>query len=214
MELKPEGLDRPGAEEAEHRLDPFDRRVAMTMAIIAAVLGFVTMMSHRAHTESLSLQAEANRLNTQANIHHTEASDQWGYYQAKNNRSSQIELSLELLSLLGKASGADSTSVETSRTWRDEIRKYHDDELPALKLKAEALVKQAREFEFKSQGKMAESYQAHQRGDRLDLAELAVELALVLCSIAVLTKLASFWYLGIATGLLGALVTMSAFAIV
>ena len=31
MEIKPEGLDRPG-EQAEQRLDPFDRRVAMTMA--------------------------------------------------------------------------------------------------------------------------------------------------------------------------------------
>ena len=66
MEIKPEGLDRPG-EQAEQRLDPFDRRVAMTMAIIAAVLACVTMLSHRAHDESLSLLAEANRLTTAAN---------------------------------------------------------------------------------------------------------------------------------------------------
>ena len=75
MEIKPEGLDRPG-EQAEQRLDPFDRQVAMTMAIIAAVLAGVTMLSHRAHDDSLSLLAEANRLTTASNIHHTEASDQ------------------------------------------------------------------------------------------------------------------------------------------
>jgi len=210
MEIKPEGLDRPG-EQAEHRLDPFDRQVAMTMAIIAAVLACVTMLSHRAHDESLTLLAAANRMTTAANIHHTEASDEWGYYQAKNNRSSQLEASLALLSELGKAPGADAKSNETAKTWTDEIRKYRDTELPALKIKAEALVKKAHELEYESEGKIAESYQAHRRGDRLDLSELAVELALVLCSIAVLTKQPSFWYAGIASGVIGALIAISAY---
>ncbi len=211
MEIKPEGLDRPG-EQAEHRLDPFDRRVAMTMAIIAAVLACVTMLSHRAHDDSLSLLAEANRLTTAANIHHTEASDQWGYYQAKNNRSSQLEASLALLSVLGKAPGADSRAAETVKTWGGEIRKYRESELPALKIKAEALDKRGHELEFESEGKTTESYQARRRGDRLDLAELAIELALVLCSIAVLTKLPSFWYGGIGSGVVGAIIAISAFA--
>jgi Domain of unknown function (DUF4337) len=211
MEIKPEGLDRPG-EEAEQRLDPFDRRVAMTMAIIAAVLACVTMLSHRAHDDSLSLLAEANRLTTDANIHHTEASDQWGYYQAKNSRSSQLEASLALLSVLGKAPGADTRVSDTVKKWSDEIQKYRETEMPALKIKAEALDKKGRELEFESEGKTTESYQARHRGDRLDLAELAVELALVLCSIAVLTKLPSFWYGGIASGVVGALIAISAFA--
>src|SRR5579863_536169 len=210
MEIKPEGLDRPG-EQAEQRLDPFDRRVAMTMAIIAAVLACVTMLSHRAHDDSLSLLAEANRLTTDANIHHTEASDQWGYYQAKNNRASQLEASLALLSVLGKAPGADVRSAVTVKKWSDEIQKYRETDLPALKIKAEALDKKGRELEFESEGKTTESYEARHRGDRLDLAELAVELALVLCSIAVLTKLPSFWYGGIASDVVGALIAISAF---
>jgi hypothetical protein len=211
MEIKPEGLDRPG-EQAEQRLDPFDRRVAMTMAIIAAVLACVTMLSHRAHDESLSLLAEANRLTTSANIHHTEASDQWGYYQAKNNRSSQLEASLGLLLALGRAPGAYVRRDETVKTWTGEIRRYRETEMPALKFKAEALVKEAHELEYESEAKRVESYQARRRGDRLDLAELAVELALVLCSIAVLTKQPSFWYAGIASGVIGVIIALSAYA--
>ncbi len=211
MEIKPEGLDRPG-EQAEQWLDPFDRQVAMTMAIIAAVLACVTMLSHRAHDESLSLLAEANRLTTAANIHHTEASDQWGYYQAKNNRSSQLEASLALLLELGKAPGADAKSSETAKTWTDEIRRYRETEMPVLKIKAEALVKKAHELEYESEGKTTESYEARRRGDRLDLAELAVELALVLCSIAVLTKQPGFWYAGIASGVIGVIIALSAYA--
>src|SRR5882762_1258456 len=137
MEIKPEGLERPG-EKAEQRLDPFDRRVAMTMAIIAAVLAFVTMMSHRAITESLVLLAEANRSFTQANIDHTEASDQWGYYQAKNNRSSQLETSLALVAILGK-SPADPATAEEIKSWTNQLKRYQENELPALKRNAEGL---------------------------------------------------------------------------
>jgi len=210
MEIKPEGLERPG-EQAEQRLDPFDRRVAMTMAMIAAVLAFVTMMSHRAITESLILQAEANRLTTQANINHTEASDQWGYYQAKNNRNSQLEASLALLTTLGK-SPADPRSAETVKSWGEQQKKYRETELPALKAKAESLDQRADALEAESQRKLVESLREHSRGDRLDMAELGVELALVLCSIAVLTKLPSFWYSGIAVGIIGAVVAATAFA--
>src|SRR4051812_34094187 len=77
--LKPDRLMAHGTEHhleeahhAEHaRHDPFDRRVAMTMAIVAAALACVTMLSHRAHNETLK--------NT------TEAANQWAYFQAKKN---------------------------------------------------------------------------------------------------------------------------------
>ena len=40
------------AEHAQHQAhDPFDRRVAVSMAIMAAVLAGVTLASHRGHTE-------------------------------------------------------------------------------------------------------------------------------------------------------------------
>jgi len=183
----------------------------MTMAMIAAVLAFVTMMSHRAITESLILQAEANRLTTQANINHTEASDQWGYYQAKNNRNSQLEASLALLTTLGKLP-ADPRSAETVKSWSEQQKKYRETELPALKAKAESLDQRADALEAESQRKLVESLREHSRGDRLDMAELGVELALVLCSIAVLTKLPSFWYSGIAVGIIGGIVAATAVA--
>src|SRR5438445_140893 len=67
------------AEHARHAAhDPFDRRVAMTMAIVAAVLACVTMLSHRSHNETLRLQSdslgiknEAIHFQSQSNIFHT-----------------------------------------------------------------------------------------------------------------------------------------------
>ena len=44
---------RTAMEHAEHAVhaahDPFDRRVSMTIAIVAAALACITMLSHRAH---------------------------------------------------------------------------------------------------------------------------------------------------------------------
>src|SRR5262249_6886141 len=72
--------------EEEAKLTPFDRYVAMTMVIIAAVLAVITLPGHRAETEALDLQVEAAPLRSHANIYHSRASDEWSYSQAKNIR--------------------------------------------------------------------------------------------------------------------------------
>jgi hypothetical protein len=58
---------------------------------------------------------------------------------------------------------------------------------------------------------MKKSEEAHHRGDRFDLSELAVELGLVLCSLAVLTKRPPFWYVGAASAAIGVVIVAFAF---
>src|SRR5438132_7485713 len=85
-------------EHAQHAAqNPFDRRVAMTMAIVAAVLAGVTLLSHREHNATLLHQM-------QANIENTDAADQWAFYQAKKSR----EHMYEALSDLAKVTAADA----------------------------------------------------------------------------------------------------------
>jgi hypothetical protein len=199
-------------EEAKGELTPFDRNVAMTMAMMAAGLALVTMLSHRAHTETLSLQAEANHLRTEANVYHTRATDEWGFYQAKNIRDSEYRGFLGMLGVLARAPGAAAAkqSSELAQHWSAEIQKYEKHDLPELKAQAEALTNKAHQLEEESARAIARSYHAHRQGGRFDLAELGFELALVICSLAVLTKLPPFWYSGIAIGLVGAAVAVSA----
>src|SRR6516165_5111926 len=98
------------AEHAQHPIqDPFYRQVAMTMAIVAAVLACVTMLSHREHTETLRLQNEAT-------IHHTQASDQWAYYQAKKDREYNYDVSAEIL----KAVAGKSENTKSYQSKADE----------------------------------------------------------------------------------------------
>jgi hypothetical protein len=206
MEL--EELGKMVEEQVEEvRLTPFDRHVAMTMAIMAALLAVMTMLSHRAISESLSLQVEASSLRTEANIYHTRASDEWAYYQSKNIRSTQYQGFLALLDALSKDPiVGESKSKELQEQWGADVRKYEGVELPQLKATAERLVNQALQYEGKAADALHHSFEAHDRGERLELAELGVELGLVLCSLAVLTKGHGFWYAGIAFGALGTLV--------
>ena len=57
-------------EHAEHAVhashDEFNKRVTMSIAIVAAVLACVTMLGHRAHNETLILQGDALRIQGEA----------------------------------------------------------------------------------------------------------------------------------------------------
>ena len=181
------------AEHAQHAAhDPFDKRVALTIAIIAAVLAAVTLLSHRAHNETLQLQIEAGILQTQA-------SDKWSEFQANNIRRHEYAAYARLIDVMALAPGKDSQATQTGDDWRKKVRDYEGKKLDELKGQAHALEAQAAE-------KRHESHFAHDKGSRFDLGELAVEFGLVLCSIAILTRRLAFWYGGMVAAVAGALV--------
>jgi hypothetical protein len=173
------------AEHMQHAAhSPFDRKVAMTMAIVAACLACMTMLSHRAHTATLYWQAQA--------------SDKWNQYQAKKIRQYEYEAYLLMLAALAKDPAKEEAAAKAQKTWQDHVDKYKDELV--------GMGKDAHEDEERSHG-------FHAHSDRFDLGELGTELALVLCSLAVLTKRAPFWYVGVTIGAIGLIVGLTAFTI-
>ena len=79
-------------EHAEHARAPFDKRVAATMAMIAAALAVVSVLGHIKTTEELLLQQKA--------------SDQWAFYQAKSIRRYESEIARDIFSAMGNANAA------------------------------------------------------------------------------------------------------------
>src|SRR5579863_9741977 len=69
-------------EDIEKAKEPFDKKVAATMAILAAALAVVSVMGHIMTTEELLVQQKA--------------SDQWSYYQAKSIRRYQSEVARDI----------------------------------------------------------------------------------------------------------------------
>jgi Domain of unknown function (DUF4337) len=84
-------------EEAEHAThlahDPFDRRVAMSMVAIAAVLAAVKVLGHRTHNDTLAYQIKAG-------VSHTQASSSFNFFQAKRQRMELAQLQAAQLLLL------------------------------------------------------------------------------------------------------------------
>jgi hypothetical protein len=227
-------------EEAEHvqhaAHDPFDRRVAITMVVVAAVLAAVKVVGHRTHNDTLSYQIKSN-------VAHTQASDLWGYYQHKKNRQYMYEADAALLANLGRKDGmmawvhlADEghakeaprpkkkgqlseearkrveelvqkglpkEAAEQVVLWHEQVRQYKKD-VAEIEDKAKKLEDKGHDYEHKSVHK-------HHQAFYFDLGELGVELALVLCSVAILTKRAGFWFGGIGVGLVGVVVVAVGF---
>jgi hypothetical protein len=73
------------AEHAQHATQsPFDRRVTLSMAIVAALLACITMLSHRAHNMTLQNQIKANDSIT-------ERANRFAWYQFKKDRQLTAE---------------------------------------------------------------------------------------------------------------------------
>jgi hypothetical protein len=177
------------AEHAHHAAhDPFDRRVMMTIAIVAAMLACVTLLSHRAHNATLQMHIEANDK-------YTLASDEWNRYQAKKNRQYLYEAFADQARATVKEGNPEIE--EKIKDWRGKVAKYETENEP--------IFDKAKEFEKKAEELKAEAAHMHHIGDRYDLGELGVEFGLVLCSVAVLTKRRGYWFTGMGASLFGAI---------
>lgn len=187
-----------------HSSDPFDRRVAVSVAVVAALLAGISMLGHRKHNEVLQLQGDANRLTSEASIYHTQATDKWGEYQAVNVRDHGYEFTGKLLKEVASAKPDLAPSLKKSIDRADEQHGKYDRRLPGLKAEAEKLGHSGEDKQKTSLAKMDEAHYSHEQANRLDFGHLGAEIGIVLCSLALLTKRKIFWF----TGLLAALVAI------
>lgn len=186
------------AEHAEHAAhDPFDRRVAVTMAIIAAVLAGIGTQTHRTHNEVLRLVGEANRLRTEAASAEVEKSNTFARYQAKRIRQAQYEVAIDQAGMQS-GGGSDGKAVAG---WKKAVAEYKP-ELEELRVEGEKHAKRAEELMAQAKAMLAESEHTHHQTDRLDIAHLLAEVALVVCSLSLLTKRKTFWLGGILAAVL------------
>src|SRR5258706_8820880 len=124
MENTSENLEHIEHNQHAAHASHFDRRVAVSMAIIAALLATVTLLSHRAHNATLRLQGEANRLQSEANILHTQAADQWGFFQAKNIRRHEYLALANLLKVTAPLAGKEKEHDQQIQAWEGKAKEY------------------------------------------------------------------------------------------
>jgi len=156
--------------------------VTITMAVLAVLVASVSLMGHRAHTEEI--------------LHQTKATDQWGYYQAKDIRRRSYELFLDEISVFTVQNSEQVAKIKEK--YAKEVERYKDEQK-----------------DIQSEAKSAENevLMEQRRADRFDLGEVMLEAALVICSITLLTRKKLFWLLGIVLGLTGVLIAAAGFLI-
>jgi hypothetical protein len=198
---------------SHHAHDPFDRRVAVSVAVVAAVLAGISMLGHRKHNEVLQLQGEANRLQTEASILHTRATDTWGEYQAVNLRDHGYEFAGGVLQEVARGDTKLGPGLQPFIDKADRQHTKYGERLPKLKGEAEGLVKKAADQQERSLQNLDESHHAHHQADRLDFAHLGAEIGIVLCSLALLTKRRAFWIAGVLAAALAIGLTTSAYTL-
>ena len=166
--------------EEGHESNPLILPVSVTVAIFAVLVAMVTLVGHRASTEEILLQAQAN--------------DQWAYYQAKNSRSHEMQ---GVADILGTFAPVDKEKAAALR------EKYLKESERYEKEKEEAGDK-AKDFE-------KEKELINRRGNRFDAGEVLLEIALIICSLTLLTKKKVFWIASIGVGIVGIAVALSGF---
>jgi hypothetical protein len=133
-----------------------------------------------------------HRAHTEEVVLQAKASDQWSYYQAKNIREHEDELFADL-----------STSVANNDAAG--MAKFHDksaQEGDRYKHEKAEIQDEARKLEN-------EVAMERKRADRYDLAEVFLEIGLVITSITLLSGKRIFWHLGIVLSVIGVVVAVT-----
>lgn len=137
-----------------------------------------------------------HRTHTEAVLAQARASDQWNLYQAKKIRQYNTELTVDLLSALPVHDAAAAGKLTSS--YQAHLQKWNED------------LKQEEEKATDLEGDVRK---AERHANRFDLGEALLEIGLVITSITLLTRLRTYWYLGMVFGAAGFVIAAWAFFI-
>ncbi len=153
---------------AQHGSDGFAGQLAVATAILATIGAMFGYMGG-------ATQANAGLFKNNAAIKKTEAANQWNYYQAKSGKQNLAELALVLV--------GDDKKPQYDK----EIARYKG-EKAEIKVAADKLEAEAKDWDMRS------DQQIHQH-HRWAQATTALQVAIAMAAIALLTK--KRWFAGV-----------------
>jgi uncharacterized protein DUF4337 len=137
-----------------------------------------------------------HRSSIEAVLLQTQASDQWAYYQAKNIRLHEMQSVADLIGVLDR--GEKEKAEALREKYKSEIERYEKDK--------DQISEKAKELEN-------ERAVVSRKEDRFDAGEVVLDIALIICSLTLLTRRKIFWYTSMAIGVVGFFIGISGFLI-
>lgn len=137
-----------------------------------------------------------HRAHTHAVLAQTRASDDWNFYQAHKIRQYDTQLTVDMLSALPARDSASAARLVAG--YQAHLKKWNQELI---------------ESQNEAKQEQTEVEHAERRADRFDFGEALLEIGLVITSITLLTRQRSYWYIGMAFGLIGVLAAALGFTI-
>ena len=179
--------------------ETFRNRAALMIAIMAAILAVGGLGGGNATDDMIG--------------NNIKASDTWAFYQAKNVRQTMYKIEAEKLKTslaAGLVAPAERPSAEARlKDYEATIARYDSEPDPNDPSRGEG----KKELSATARGYEAAFEQAAQRDDNFDFAEVLLQLALVLGSVAILAVNRWILITSAALGTLGALLTLNGFTL-
>ena len=189
----------PDAPEIPEAKDPFEKQVAISIAALAVALSVIGNKGDNAKTDAI--------------IQTNEAANQWAYYQAKGIKGSVATSESEMLTLLAPAQIANAEVTLGSLKVRNDGYSNADIAKTVERLKAD--VERYKTEQGEIQTKALQSQKNAERGseinDRCDMASLALQIAIVIASVSILSRWRLLWFIALALGAVGTVIGISAF---
>jgi hypothetical protein len=157
-----------------------DKSLAAVSLTMAVLAVFVAVVSLLGH-----------RAHTEEVVLQAKSSDQWAYYQAKNIREHEDQLFSDLAAVVA-SNDAGAMNKFREKAEQEAERYKHD---------KEGIQDEARKLE-------QEVAKERNRADLFDLAEVFLEIGLVVTSITLLSGRRIFWHLGIVLSVVGVAVAV------
>jgi hypothetical protein len=181
-------IELPEVEELEEaRKDVFTRRVALTTAIFAVLLAITSLGGSNAMKEMLLAQQQASNM--------------WAYYQAKVIREHLYRSQAYLLeAMAANPAGGNPSGLQKIQ----EARTHLLNEAQRFSTEKKDIEKEARQFE-------AERDLNQKKDPYFDYAEVLLQIAIVLASIAIISQSRRMYYFSIVTAVLGGAFSINGF---
>ncbi len=185
-------IEVPDPNEAEEKAaDPFTKTVALLVAVYAVALAVTALGGSNAGKDMVMAQQKA--------------SNQWAYYQAKVMRENMYLLEAEKLELELSVRGAALPDADKQRI--EAVRAKFLAKAAEYKKDKEEIMKEARDLE-------AERDTAARRDPYFDYAEVLLQIAIVLASVAMLSGRKEAFYASLVLAGVGLLLCVNGYGLI
>jgi Domain of unknown function (DUF4337) len=165
--------------------DQHQKLIGLTTAVVAVLLSGATMLGNRTHVEEGKLQ--------------TRITDQWSFYASKHSAAHSLEADVEQAKLSGKLqtilAGHLNLRDQDKQKVADQIRAASQAQAEQFRATAEEEDRDSQQFKATAQELERQADVLSHSGDIYVLAELALQISVVLCSVSLLAESRMFWLL-------------------